>query len=71
MVFLAGFVLESLYDAEFPRVMDVLHDDPVDSLLVFAVDAGGFGEFGFDAGDGGRVGVGVKVANEGVDHFDG
>lgn len=41
--------------------MDVLHDDPVDGLFVFAVDAGGFDELGFDTGDLGKGLVKVKV----------
>jgi hypothetical protein len=49
--------------------MNILHDKPIDGLAVFAVDAGCFDEFCFDAGDGVGVGVGVEVDCESVYHF--
>lgn len=47
-----AFLLESLYDSERSRIMDILHDNPVDSFFVLLVNSGCFNELGLDAGYG-------------------
>jgi len=61
VVFLTRFIRKPLYDSESPRIMNILHDEPIDRFLVLAVDACGFDELGFDAGDGVREVVCVEV----------
>lgn len=63
--------LESLYNSEGPRVVHILHDNPIDCLLVFAVDAGSFDELCFHAGYRVWVLVAIEVNGERVDHFEG
>lgn len=65
-----SFGLEPLNNGESSRIMYILHDEPIDRLPVFAVDPGCFDEFGFEAGDGIRVVVGVEMDRYGVDHFE-
>lgn len=46
--------------------MNVLHDQPICSLLVLPVDSGGLDEFGFEANDGLGVLVAMEVDGEGI-----
>lgn len=66
-----SFVLESLYDGECPGIMYILHDDPVNCLLVLPVHPCRLDELGLDAGNGVRLLVRVEVDSEGVDHLGG
>jgi hypothetical protein len=51
-------------------VMNILHNKPIYSLPVPAVHSSSFNELGFDAVDGVRFVVGVKVDGDCVDHFE-
>lgn len=62
-------VLEPLYNGEGSRIMHILHDNPVHSLLVFAVNSGSLNELRLDALDAVGLLVGVKVDGECIDHF--
>lgn len=48
MVLLAALLLEPFDNGEFPRVMNILHDKPVDGLFVFGVYSRGFDELELD-----------------------
>lgn len=63
-------VLEALDDGELARIVDVLHDVPVDGLAVVAVYAAGFDELALELFDGRGVVFDIGVADERVDHAD-
>lgn len=62
------FVLEALHDGESSRVVDVLHDQPVNGLLVLAVDPGRLDQLQLDLFDRLGVVIGVEVDGERVNH---
>jgi hypothetical protein len=51
--------LETFYNCKCPRIMDILHNKPINCLLILAVDSSSLNELGFDAGDGIRMVVGI------------
>jgi hypothetical protein len=63
-----GFLLKSLDNGEGTGVVDVLHDEPVDSLLVLAVDASGLDQLELEPLDAVGIVLGVHVDGECVDH---
>lgn len=69
MILLTTLLLKAFDNRELSRVMNVLHDDPIDGLFVLFVDSRGFDEFEFDFFDALRVVFAVEVADECVDHF--
>jgi hypothetical protein len=54
-----ALVLETFYNCECPRIMDILHNKPINCLLILAVDSSSFNELGFDAGN--RIGMVVGI----------
>lgn len=62
-------VLVALDNGEGPWVRDALHDVPVQSLLVVAVDARRLDQLGLELLDGLGVLVGVQVHGDCVDHL--
>ena len=63
-------LLETLYNRECPRVMNILHDNPIHSLLVLAVDSGSLDQLGLDAVNGIGLIVGIEVDSKRIDHFE-
>jgi len=61
MVLLTTLVLKTLYNCKGSWIMHILHNQPVQSLLVFAIDSCSFDELGLDTRNGIRVIVGVEV----------
>lgn len=61
-------LLESFDDGEGSGVVNVLHNEPVDGLLVLAVYTRRLDQLELDALDGIRVVLGVEVNGERVDH---
>lgn len=49
--------------------MDILHNEPFNSLLVFGVNSGGLDELGLEPYDGLRLVVCIEMHGECVDHF--
>lgn len=64
------FLFESLYNGKCSRVVDILHDNPVNCFLVLLVDSGCFNELGLDAGYRLWVLVGIEVNGQSVNHFE-
>ena len=64
-----GFLLEALDHGEGARVVDILHDEPINSFLVVTVDAGSLDQLQLDLLDGLGVIFGVEVDGERVDHL--
>jgi hypothetical protein len=54
-----ALILETFYNCECPRIVDILHNKPINCLLILTVDSSSFNELGFDAGDRIRMVVGV------------
>lgn len=61
MVLLRTLIEVTLDDAEVLLVVDGLHNEPRERLMVFRVDGGGFLELGFKLLDAFRVGFGAEV----------
>jgi hypothetical protein len=65
-----ALVLETFHNCKCFRIMDILHNKPVNCLLILAVDSSSFNKLGFDAGDRIRIVVGIQVDGERVHHFE-
>ena len=63
------FIRKPLHYCKCPRIVNILHDQPIDCLLVFAVNPGGFYQFRFDPGNGIGVVVRIEVYSERVNHL--
>lgn len=61
MVLLRALVEVALDDGEVLRVVDGLHHEPGEGLVILGVDGGGFKEFGVQLLDALRVGLGAEV----------
>lgn len=61
MVLLRTLIKVALDDAEVLLVVNGLHDEPRERLMVLRVDGGGFLELGFKLLDAFRVGFGAEV----------
>ena len=61
MVLLGALVEVALDDAEVLLVVDTLHDEPGQGLLVLGVDGRGFDELGVKLGDALLVGLSAEV----------
>ena len=61
MVLLRTLIEVALDDAEVLLVVDGLHNEPRERLMVLRVDGGGFLELGFKLLDAFRVGFGAEV----------
>jgi len=64
------FIFESLYNRECSWVVNILHHNPVDGLLVLAVNAGSFNQLCLEAGNGIGLVVSIEVDCECIDHFE-
>lgn len=62
------FLLESLDDGKSFRVLDVLHDQPIDSALILAINVGGLDKLRFQACDGVWLVVAIEMHGDSVDH---
>jgi hypothetical protein len=65
-----SFVLETLHNSKGSWIMDILHYQPIDRLLILSIDSGSFHELCLDPVDGVWVVVGVEVNSECIDHSD-
>lgn len=63
-----GLVFESLNDGKCPRVMNVLHNKPINCLAILAVDPSSFDKLGLEAGDRLGVLVAVEVDAKSINH---
>lgn len=68
VILLATLLFKSLHNGEFARVMNVLHDDPIDLFSVLFVDSRSLNELQFNLFDAFGVVFAVEVADECVDH---
>lgn len=60
------FLLESLHDGKSSRALDVLHDKPIDSPLILAINVGGLDELRFQACDGVWLVVTIEMHGDSV-----
>lgn len=61
-------MLVALYDGKGSLVLMILHHEPRDCLLIFAVHTASFDEFVVQFGDGLSGVFGVEVDYDGVNH---
>lgn len=69
MVFLATFMFVALYDSKGPFVLMILHHEPRDGLVIFAVYIASFDELVVQFGDGLGGVSGVQVNYDSVNHI--
>lgn len=61
-------VLEALDNREGSWIMNILHHEPINCLLVLSIDAGGFDQLCLDSLNGLWLVIGVEMDCECVDH---